>query len=128
MSVTFYDPKNPVQYDEEYSVTGGCPELNVSNSNARDILLVLGLCDDCGDLYGEISAKDLSVLVRRTLIRLNNTSNTTNNSIAPSMGMGLKGAQIYHCGRDEGYVSGRLESLLELAASVSNPEDIIRWG
>jgi len=81
MSVTFYDPKNPVQYDEDYNVTGGCPELNVSNSNARDILLVLGLCDIDGELYGEISAKDLSVLVRRTIIRLNNTSNTTNESI-----------------------------------------------
>jgi len=128
MSVTFYDPKNPVQYDEDYSITGGCPELNVSNSNARDILLVLGLCDDCGDLYGEISAKDLSVLVRRTLIRLNNTSNTTNNSIVPSMERGLQGAPIYHCGRDEGYVSARLERLLELAASVSDPDDNIRWG
>lgn len=128
MSVTFYDPKNPVQYDEDYSITGGCPELNVSNSNARDILLVLGLCDDCGDLYGEISAKDLSVLVRRTLIRLNNTSNTTNNSIVPSMERGLQGATIYHCGRDEGYVSARLERLLELAASVSDPDDNIRWG
>lgn len=128
MSVTFYDPKNPVQYDEDYNVTGGCPELNVSSSNARDILLVLGLCDVDGELYGEISAKDLSVLVRRTLIRLNNTSNTTNNSIVPSMERGLQGAQIYYCGRDEGYVSARLERLLQLAASVSDPDDIIRWG
>jgi len=44
------------------------------------------------------------------------------------MERGLQGAAIYHCGRDEGYVSARLERLLELAASVSNPDDNIRWG
>jgi len=44
MSVTFYDPSNLVKYNEDGDQIGGGLDINVSNGNAFEILLALGLC------------------------------------------------------------------------------------
>lgn len=56
MTVSFYDPTNMRQYDEDYNVIGGGPEANFSNHNARTILDRLGLD---GPLYGELKAEQM---------------------------------------------------------------------
>ena len=67
MSVTFYDPENTVNYDEDYNVVDGGPEANFSNSNARMIIELLGLETDMS-LYGQISAEDLLVAINRATL------------------------------------------------------------
>ena len=67
MSVTFYDPKNPYVYDDEYNVVDGGPEANFANVNARLIIEVLGLENDDG-LCGQVKAKDLLGLIERATI------------------------------------------------------------
>jgi len=64
MSVTFYDPENPVQYDDDYQVVGGGPEANFNNSNARIIIELLGLETD-PSLYGETTAENLLETLKR---------------------------------------------------------------
>lgn len=70
MGVTFYDPSNLSQYDNEYNYIGGGPEVSFSNVNARNILDILGLLRDDQELHGEISAEDLISIITRTKVAI----------------------------------------------------------
>lgn len=62
MSVTFYDPENPPCYDCEGDKIGGGTELNLSNSNAYNLLQFMGFQDMyCGDIDGEEFRKRIAL-------------------------------------------------------------------
>lgn len=125
MSVTFFNPANPAQYDEEYNFIGGGDEINVSNSNACDILEFLGLgatpgTDPYDALCGSILAKDLEVLCRRKLMALS----------VKALDQGLPTrveGNVIHCGRAEGYLTEKVIALLSLAKGRKSEEDMISW-
>jgi hypothetical protein len=63
MSVTFYDPMNPLKYDEDFNIIGGGPEANFSNVNARLILKTMGIEDEV--MCGAMPATDMLEVLDR---------------------------------------------------------------
>lgn len=122
MSVNFYNPANPADYNEETGEWTGGTELNVSNVNARDLLAFLGLDleGDNDDLYGQILAKDLEVLCRR---RLMVASVKGNDPALPTTEEG----NFINCGRGEGYLVEKTKVLLKIAQERKSDEDRIVW-
>ena len=105
MSVTFYDPDNTVNYDQDYNVVDGGPEANFSNTNARMIIEVLGLETDMS-LYGQISAEDMLVAIDRATL----------------------GIQSF-CEEDyKHYLLRSLETLRRVAEMSLNHSKMIHWG
>jgi hypothetical protein len=96
--------------------------LNVSNSNARDILAVMGIPTD-DDLYGSAKAKDFEVLARRAMMRLGFDPEL---SARTSQNPGA--CLVIHCGRPEGYIRGKLLALVEICQARISDEDEIAWG
>ncbi|WNZ66213.1 hypothetical protein QEG98_42095 (plasmid) [Myxococcus sp. MxC21-1] len=96
-----------------FFVSGDADELNVSNSNARDLLSWLGYHQAAaGDLYGELPARDLAARCRR---RLWPEVRNLDPAIAPVVER-LPGEPLFfQCGRPEGYLRDRTEQLLALA-------------
>ena len=113
MSVTFFDPKNPTEYDDEYNIVGGGREVNVSNSNAHQILGVLGL--DSDNLFGSLSGSEFRALCARAMIRMNNTREGKRlNEAVPSCVDASPGqATMIYGGREENYLLNRVQALLE---------------
>lgn len=122
MSVTFFNPKNPAEFDDDDDLVGGGIEINVSNSNARELLTFVGIPgdDDDDDLCGQILAKDLEVLCRRKLMVL--SVKGADPAFPPSQ-MG----NIIFCGRSEGYLETRVHELLRLAQERTSDADLIVW-
>ncbi len=128
MSITFWNPTNPAQYESIYDATyqdnftvwvGGGRELNFSNSNALEILRFLNVPNI--DYVGSISARELEILCRRALIRLNNIPD-----LDVEIPTRIEGNFIY-IGRPAGYMKKRIEELLELSRQRTSNEDKIYW-
>lgn len=95
--------------------------VNVSNTNARDILEVLGYEQD--ELCGSATSDDF---MGRILIAL---------AIAPESAERVTevsrsnyGSTIINCGRDAGYIQDRLTDLLDVVSDASNAGMGIYWG
>lgn len=55
MSVTFFDPNNPAEYNLNGDQVGGGTEINVNNVNGYNILMLMGLCGpDNHNMYGDL--------------------------------------------------------------------------
>jgi len=129
MSITFWNPANPARYEERYDPeygdtytvwVGGGLELHLSNSNALELLQFLNVPKPT--YGGEILARELEVLCRRALIRLSNLPNL-DEEIPTSID-----GNIITPRRPAGYLQGRVEELLKLAALRITHEDLIYWG
>lgn len=124
----------------EVQSQGVAPEVNVSNINARDLLDVLGIEVVDGDLWGTLSAEDFEGRVLMALAvapvsaeRLTEEAKAGQVTFGPN-GVGIdpsgeaKGATFILCGRPEGYVQERLESLREVAAFAREHGLDVTWG
>jgi RAB protein geranylgeranyltransferase component A len=100
------------QYDFENEDEIGY--MNLSNSNATDILNVLGINpnDEYGSLYGSIRARDLR---KKCEIALKTLSPVNDESIPQSTLMETGKATIINCGRESGYLTKRIGELLKLS-------------
>jgi hypothetical protein len=97
--------------------------LNVSNSNAREILGVVGVpCED--DLCGKYLARDFEVMARRAMMRIGFDPELPGTA-AP---IGVGRAVLMICGRPEGYVRGKLLALVEICQARASDQDEIAWG
>lgn len=124
MSVTFFDPKNPTQYDDEYQIIGGGREINVSNSNAYEILSALGIPPE--DLFGSASGSEFRALCSRALIRMKNTraGQLMNEAIPSLVESSPDHATMVYGGREQNYLLNRVEDLL---AAFKDSEEV-SWG
>lgn len=129
MSITFWNPANPAQYEERYDSyygdtytvwVGGGQELNLSNSNALEVLQFLGVPDV--DYGGAIPVRELEALCRRAIIRLTNIPN-----LDEEIPTRIDG-NIVEAGRPAGYLLSRVQELLELSRQKTSDEDQIYWG
>jgi len=129
MSITFWNPANPAQFEDRYDPmykdmytiwVGGGLELNLSNSNALEVLQFLNVPKP---IYcGEILARELEVLCRRALIRLDNISD-----LDEEIPTRIDGS-IITPRRPSGYLRGRVEELLRLSLQRITDNDQIFWG
>jgi len=96
--------------------------LNVSNSNAREILGVVGVpCED--DLCGKYLARDFEVMARRAMMRVGfDPEIPGSESKVPGR------ARMLTCGRPEGYVRGKLLALVGICQARASDQDEIAWG
>lgn len=129
MSITFWNPANPAQFEDRYDPmyedtytvwVGGGLELNLSNSNALELLHFLNVPNPT--YGGEIPARELEALCRRALIRLNNISN-----LDEEIPTRIDG-NIITPRRPAGYLKGRVEELLQLSCQRIGDDDQIYWG
>lgn len=129
MSITFWNPANPAlyedrfdpMYEDTYSVwVGGGLELNLSNSNALELLQFLNVPKPT--YGGEIPARDLEALCRRAIIRLNNIPDL-DEEIPTRIDGGIITPR-----RPAGYLKERTEQLLQVACSRVSDNDKIFWG
>ncbi len=119
MSITFWNTSNPAVYDEEYNQTGGGQEINLSNSNAMELMYWIGF--PVVDYGGEILAKDLEVLCRRRLMVV------SAKGVDPEIPQ-VVDANILFVGREPGYLTGRTHQLLEIAQARLSDSDMVAWG
>lgn len=111
--------------------TGATPlTVNVSNRNALDILRAFGRCPAIGDApCGEIDAAELITLIDAAL-----TVGVADNALVTidggSSGLGVLdgGMRVVDCGREAGYVSGRLTELRALAIKCLAIGARVYWG
>lgn len=102
MSVTFFDPENKPVYDQDYNQVGGGKEVNFSNANAYNVLMLMGISDRAnGGYFGEMDGNKFR---KRVLIGLANLSLPVNNMF-------------------EDYYKQRLELLLECFSNAK----VVRW-
>lgn len=93
-------------------------DVNLANSNAREILDLLGLGNE--ELCGSLNSRELldRCLIARAFCQ--------DNEISPKVSQGPRGATILDMGRREGYLSDTLGAIEELASR--NPGQTIVWG
>jgi hypothetical protein len=128
MSVTFF-PRNQSHvagcewdHDEaDHEIYGPCtvavlPEVNLSNSNAREILALLGL--DSEDLCGSTDSYDFMGRVLLAFLSVNDEAREA------YVSGGISHATMVECGRREGYQSDVLRRLVLVAQST---KDDICW-
>ncbi len=92
-----------------------CPTINMANGNARAMLVLMGLpADDC---CGEVSVKELPA-VFRAMIKAQNTAGGRRDATEDpykSGGPGTGQCRVVSMGRDDSYITRRLNDLMELA-------------
>ena len=93
------------------------PVVQMSNTNAADVLAALGL-----DWYGSIGAAEMRerVLLARGL-------NTYDEARAALAHTGARGAAVIHVGREAGYVDEKLARLAEMAEFAAAKGVSISW-
>jgi hypothetical protein len=98
------------------------PTVNVSNGNARELLMALGLpMDDdglCGREHGEVFLA--RVLMALAEDRLDDERPTWEDT-------GQRGARVIHCGRRAGYVTDTLQRLAEVARGCYEANRYVSW-
>jgi hypothetical protein len=92
-------------------------DVNVANSNAREILELLGLPSD--DLAGSVTSEEL---VERCIVA---RAFCENIAVPESIVIGAKGAKIINMGRSADYLSVRISALETLA--LANLGSNIQW-
>jgi hypothetical protein len=95
-------------------------DVNMANSNARELLTYLGLETD--DLCGTADADDLT---GRCLVAMALAPDV---ELIPTVQHGEQGARLIDLGRAKGYVPAKLEALLELCRFAKEQGRSIQWG
>lgn len=96
------------------------PEMNVSNTNARGLLELLGL--DVEDMSGEVDAKGL---VGRILMAQALASGDVGR---PAISESSEGSPtMIDCGRSVGYYDSRLTELAEIARWSAEHDRLVVW-
>lgn len=95
--------------------------VNVSNSNAREILYTLGLGDTDEDLCGSCDPDDFEgrIAVARAL--------APQVELPAAVEYGERGARVLHSAREAGYLAGRFECLSEVCAQAKTLGRPIVW-
>lgn len=98
--------------------------LNLSNANAREILNIIGVPEDPdGELYGKMNAKAFEVMARRAMMRVGvDAGRDATESQIPGR------ARVITCGREPGYLRGKLGILVGICQARISDEDEISWG
>ena len=96
------------------------PSLNVSNTNAVDLLVAL--CLPVDSLCGSEDAGAFRDMVLRAI-----ALHDGGDAIAPSTWRGEGGATIIDCGRREGYILEKLQALLKVADSAAEFGVPVQW-
>lgn len=107
MSVTFGIVGTQPDYDNGTDLD---LEINVNNGNAVDILTTLGI--ETKELCGKMRALYFR---KKCEIALKNLQQTGDPEIQSFMEVGDNGAKIVYCGRPQGYLATRIDSLLKLS-------------
>lgn len=97
------------------------PSVNMSNANARDVMMALGL-DFMGDLSG---VEDASTFHARVLLAL--ATDRLDDASPAFVERGAGGATLHYGGRAAGYVNDRLVRLLEVAEAASRLGVPVVW-
>jgi len=115
MSVTFSLKDTPydkviTEYGEDYVPKDGWLELNLCNTNAADLLVLLNRSKDARNLYGEWRITELHDILQ--LLRKLNSIEFEKETLVDG--------NLVVCGRDPEYAStrvGQMRKLVELAIS-----------
>ncbi len=94
--------------------------INMSNSNARDVLRVLGLEGE--DLSGSCEAEDL---LGRCLIAI---AVAPDAELIPYEQTGANGAKVIDMGRAKGYIEEKLIAISELCRGAMTHHRTVQWG
>lgn len=103
-------------YQPSVNAVSASPELNMANSNAREVLAVLGFADE--DLCGSADGDDL--LGRILMAQAINPSDPGR----PAVGEG----NYIDCGRSVGYIDTRLDELKAIAEFAREASAEVYWG
>lgn len=94
--------------------------INMSNTNARDVLKVLGLEDEY--LSGTCDAEDL---LGRCLVAI---AVAPDAELVPYEQTGANGAKLIDMGRPKGYIEGKLIAISELCREAMKHNRTVQWG
>jgi len=97
------------------------PEVQMSNGNARVVLLALDL--NMEDMYG---AENATTFKARVLVAL--ATDRLDDGMPGYKETGENGATIYWGGRDPGYVNDKLIQLLKVAEAAEKIGVDVQWG
>ena len=129
MSITFFavqkigDNWKPLWTCTNKECDGFCNDclkhnLNVSSSNARDIIEWLDLLeyDNNGSLFGEIEALELAARCRRRLWDEERNSDPGLNAADRARKLGVdQSSRVITCGREPGYLQAKTKQILFIA-------------
>jgi len=106
--------------DLEFPCEGCRLAVNLSNSNAYDLLRWLELTPDA---CGEVCARELAARCRRRLwdeVRNHDPAVSASDQRKQLGGGGRSGARLFTFGRDAGYLRDRTTQLLEIAEAAGD--------
>lgn len=98
------------------------PEVNMANTNARDVLQALGVDPEAEDWAGSFEASDLEARAMLALAFLSESPALESIAYANA-----NGAKIIECGREAGYVQSRLAEIRALAALAAERGYSVGW-
>jgi len=121
MSVTFGIRGEKLDYDDP-NVWDRI--VNLSNSNAVDVLSAVGLPSGSqdGDLYGEVRGRDLVAKCDKAL-----NGGIDDGAIEATEDCTPGRAKVVYCGRRKGYLSEKLNLLRELGLRAGDI-GVVTWG
>lgn len=126
MSVTFSFPNSPteeIRHDEGWIETVGLwPSANFANTNARNIINLLGLEDD-GYLCGSLEPSEASVVLRSAL-RARNVERLREPALIPSEEHG----RFIECGSSDAQVVRRLDTMIRILKFAVERKEKLTWG
>ncbi len=101
----------------------GSPEVNVSNTNARELFTVLGMLEESFDYScGSMVASDFLGRILMALAVNQEVGVPVTESFSPS------GVRFVDCGREDGYVEAKLIVLQEVAEQAVKVSRKVQWG
>lgn len=104
------------------------PWLNLCNSNARDVLGMVGILpDEDGDLAGVLEVDELPDVIRRCIIAINSPSAREPYVCPTTASVGAKGARLIDIGKDHEYLIDRTRRLLELLKKAQEERARVVW-
>jgi hypothetical protein len=109
-------------WDAVVARTIDLPSRNMSNSNARAVLAVLGI--DL-ELDGWCGGEDATEFLGRVLIAL--AINPADAGIPMTVSANERGATFVECGRHEGYIDEALQDLREIAEWCRAHNVEVQW-
>ena len=126
MSVTFSFPNSPteeIRHDEGWIETVDLwPSANFANTNARNILNLLGLEDD-GYLCGSLEPLEAPAVLRSAL-RARNLERLREPAVIPHETHG----RFIECGSSDAQVQRRLDSMIEILKFAVEHKERLTWG
>ena len=103
-----------------------CPTVNMANGNACVMLELLGLPVDC---YGDVAVESVPNVIR-AIIKAQNVSTRRQDATADpyeSGGPGTGQCRVIYGGRDEDYISRRLNDLMQFVQYCQENDCGFHW-